>query len=273
MNITDVIIVGEDIIGLYTAIRASEKGYNVKIFEKRSKLYFSNHEKIVFSDQQYFIKKLMSKLSVPLETIEYNVDGLISIIKNLEKMPTALQNNTQFSHSCNMLSKNDLNTLRKHIKELNDINNIKTYEAIQHIKKYYLSSRLFYITSLSTSTILKKMRNYFKQINGQIFYNNFVQNINVGLNNNIKCSINNKDWNSSIVISTINTQKKQKRCNKKVHSLMLNMFNISIPIKHKSVKDNCINKLKFPYNIHFYNCNSSSTTLSIDYVNDVMKLV
>ena len=81
MNITDVIVIGEDIIGLYTAIRASEKGYNVKIFEKKNKTYFSNHDKIVFSEQQHFMKKLMSKLGVPLEIIEYNVDGLSFIIK------------------------------------------------------------------------------------------------------------------------------------------------------------------------------------------------
>lgn len=273
MNITDVIVIGEDIIGLYTAIRASEKGYNVKIFEKKNKTYFSNHDKIVFSEQQHFMKKLMSKLGVPLEIIEYNVDGLSFIIKNFDKMPTTLQNNTMFSHACNILSKSDVNTLKKYIKEFNDIVNIKTYEAIQHIKKYYLSSRIFYISTMSSSVILKKMRNHFKINNGQIFYNNFVQNINIIQNNNIKCSVNNKDWNSSIVISTANTQKKQRRCNRKIHSLMLNMFNISIPIHYKYTKDNCINRLKFPSNIHFYNCNSYSTNLSFDSVNDVMKLV
>jgi hypothetical protein len=273
MNITDVIIIGEDIIGLYTAIRASEKGYNVKIFEKKNKQYFSHHDKIIFSEQQHFMRKLMLKLGVPLETIEHKTDGLLSIIKNFDKMPTALQHNTLFSHSCNILSKNDINTLKKHVKEINHIQNIKTYDAIQHIKKYYLSSKLSYVSSLSTSIILKKMRNYFKSNNGQIFYNHFVQNINVIQNNNIKCSINNKDWNSSIVISTVNTQKKQKRCNRKIHSLMLNMFNISIPIKYQSNKENCINKLKFSYNVHFYNCNSYSTNLSFDIVNDLMKLV
>ena len=43
MNTTDTIIIGEGFYGLFVGIKIAEKGYNVKIFEKKTKSLFINN--------------------------------------------------------------------------------------------------------------------------------------------------------------------------------------------------------------------------------------
>lgn len=303
MNTTDAIVIGEGFLGLYAGIKAAEKGYNVKIFEKKSKPVFINNFRMIFSDNNHIIKKFFNRLDITIEQVENKTTIVQIIISKLERMPSSLQQGTTFSQTCcNVLSKNNINTLKQELYDYSMLMNIDTYSAIQLIKKNYLNSKTNFVISECTSKVLKKMREYFKSLNGQIFYNYNVQKIGITTTDQFLCNINSRCWCANIIISTISSENLLKIFNwniDTVNFIKSNMSNInntvdhnllenckiSIPCRYKtyvrsfSIQDNKHINLKqiFGLNAHFYIChddyNRNPNWLSgiIDSIHDIMK--
>ena len=302
MNTTDTIIIGEGFYGLFSGIKIAEKGYNVKIFENNTKPLFIHNIRLLFPENNIYIKKLLHKLDISYTFIHNNITNISSIITSLDKMPTSLQQYTLFKDTCNnLLTKNTINLLKREIYEIEFLFNIDTESAIQLIKKTYINVPMYIKITESPLIILKKMRDYFKSLNGQIYYNNKVCSIIINSSNQFICNINNRNWNSNILISTLNIENTlnifkwndhnksylismMNIKNNKVYRSVLNKCHISIPIKYTtSLKKFNFNK-KHKSNIlgndiHLYICNEdfSNTpywiTGTIDIINEITKHV
>jgi hypothetical protein len=302
MNTTDTIVIGEGFYGLFVGIKIAEKGYNVKIFEKNTKPLFINKLRLMFPDNYTYIKKLLNKLNISYEFIHNNITNISSVISSLDKMPTSLQQDTLFKDTCNnILNKHTINLLKNEIYEIEFLFNIDTESAIQLIKKTYINVNNYIKITESSLSILKKMRDYFKSLNGQIYYNNKVYSIIINSSNQFICNINNRNWYSNILISTLNIENNlnvfnwndhiknnfinmMNVKNKKVYKLILNKSHISIPIKYKtSIKKFNFNNKKtsniLGNDIHFYVCNEDFSNTpywingTIDIVNEITKYI
>ena len=302
MNTTDTIIIGEGFFGLFVGIKIAEKGYNVKIFEKNTKPLFINNLRLIFPDNCTYIKKFLTKLNINYTTIHNNCSSIASIISTLDKMPTSLQQDTTFKDTCNnILNKFNINLLKNEIYEIDFLFNIDTESAIQLIKKNYINIQQYVKITESSLSILKKMREYFKSLNGQIYYNNKICLITINSSNQFICNINNRNWFSNILISTINIENllliynwndhtKNNLINminiknKKVYKLILNKCHISIPIKYKtSIKKFNLNNRKncniLGNDTHFYVCNEDFSNTpywlngTIDIINEITKYI
>ena len=304
MNRTDTIIIGEGFIGLFAGIKIASKGYNVKIFEKNCKPLFIENIRLIFPENYFTIKKLLSKLQISYEIIINNNETIKDIILKLDRMPTSLQQELLFSEACNtILTQNIINILKHEIYEFTFLMNIDTYSAIQLIKKNYINvSNYIKITECSL-IILKKMRDFFKSLNGQIYYNSNVHSIEVNPCNQFICNINNRSWYSNILISTINVENLLKihnwseniysalklysnHYNRKIYNIVLNKCKLAIPYKYLTpIKNFNINNLKinifklFNNDIHFYVCNDDFSynpywiNGTLDIINDICKYI
>jgi len=302
MNTTDTIIIGEGFFGLFVGIKIAEKGYNVKIFEMNTKPLFITNLRLIFPEQYIYIKKFLNKLNISYTIIHNNNTTIASIISNLDKMPTSLQKDTLFKDTCNnILNKYNINLLKNEIYEIDFLLNIDTESAIQLIKKNYINIHQYIKVTESSLSILKKMREYFKSLNGQIYYNNRVFSLNINSSNQFICNINNRNWYSNILISTINIENLLlifnwndhiknylinmiNFKNKKVYKLILNKCHISIPIKYKTSIKNYNFNIRKSSNIlgndcHFYVCNEDFSNTpywingTIDIVNEITKYI
>lgn len=302
MNTTDTIIIGEGFYGLFVGIKIAEKGYNVKIFEKKTKSLFINNLRLFFPENCNYIKKFLNKLNISYITIHNNNSTVSSIISNIDKMPTSLQQDTIFKDTCNnILNKHNINILKNEIYEIEFLFNIDTESAVQLIKRNYININKYIKVTESSLSILKKMREYFKSLNGNIYYNNKVFSIIINSSNQFICNINNRNWNSNILISTINIENLLliykwsdhirnnltnmiNVKNKKVYKLILNKCHISIPIKYKT----CIKKFNLnnrkSSNIlgsdkHLYVCNEDFNNTpywmngNIDTISEITKYI
>ena len=140
MNTTDTIIIGEGFFGLFVGIKIAEKGYNVKIFEKKTKSLFINNLRLFFPENCTYIKKFLNKLNIAYTTIHNNNTTVSSIISNIDKMPTSLQQDTIFKDTCNnILNKHTVNLLKNEIYEIDFLFNIDTESAVQLIKRNYIN--------------------------------------------------------------------------------------------------------------------------------------
>ena len=84
MNTTDTIIIGEGFYGLFVGIKIAEKGYNVKIFEKKTKSLFINNLRLFFPENCTYIKKFLNKLNIAYTTI-HNNNTTVSLFQILIK--------------------------------------------------------------------------------------------------------------------------------------------------------------------------------------------
>lgn len=291
MNATDAIIIGEGFLGLYSGIKLAEKGYNVKIFEKKNKI-LNNNIKFIFHENNFNLKKMLLKLDINLVSIELD-NRYFEIINNkLELMPTKVQQEIKFNETCiNIVGKNITHFLRKQFYDFDYLLGLDTLTAIQTIKKHYLISKKYYIIKESFLSILKKMRIYFKSLNGQIFINNNINNINITNNNEFILSINNKEWYCNIIISTISSNNLNKIYNFEIlnknlkkkniyDKLILEKYHIAIPNKKDRFNnEKNINNIKMfnNQNIYFFIChfdfckNPYWISNLIDNINDIMK--
>lgn len=268
MNITDAIIIGEGFIGLYSGIKLAEKGYNVKIFEKKNKILINNI-KFIFHENNFNLKKMLQKLEINLDLIELDTKYFEIINSKLELMPTKLQQELKFNETCiNILGKQITNILKKKFYDFDYLLKLDTYSAYQSIKKHYLISNKYYIVKESFLIILKKMRIYFKSLNGQIFTNHIINNINIINNNQLLLNINNKEWCCNIIISTISIKNLNKIYNFKfinnnlkrnniIDKLILDKYHISLPNKLYSYNnEKILNNIKIlnNQNLYFFIC-------------------
>jgi hypothetical protein len=293
MNTTDAIIIGEGFLGLYSGIKLAEKGYNVKIFEKKNKI-FNNNIKYIFHENNYNLKKMLLKMDINLVSIELDNKYFEIINNKLELMPTKLKQETKFNETCiNIVGKNITNFLQKNFYDFDYLLSLDTLKAIQSIKKHYLISKKYYIIKESFLSILKKMRIYFKSLNGQIFINNNINNISITNNNQFILSINNKQWDCNIIISTISSKNLNKIYNfeflnenlKKINILdkkILEKYHIAIPNKKDRFNnEHNLNNIKIfnNENIYFFIChfdfckNPYWINNLIDNINDIMKKI
>lgn len=307
MNITDIIIIGEGILGLYAGIKAIEKGYNVKIFEIGSRPSFVDNFRMIFNDSNHSVRKLFYKLSIQSEVLNIRNDIIETIISKLGKMPTSLQQEITFKQACiNTLCKNNIIQLEENIHDIDILYKIDTFTAIQMIQKNYNKNNQNLRPMVSSSIVLKKMREYFKHHNGQIFYNNQVQHIELTPTNTFLCTINNKQWASNIIISTLNPENLLKiydwtfeqknnitsstqviQEESKYQNILLDKYHICTPCNKNSKKsiykysNGHISEIKqiLGNGLHLYICHKSFCknpnwfNSLFEYINDIMKYI
>lgn len=204
---TDIVIIGENLLGLYTGIKCIEKGYNVVIFEKSLKQSYINFNPILFSENHKHLRKLLSKYdSSFIETTNpiYNLDIINILLSKTEKIPTLLLENMNFEQLClNTIGKNNLNILKNKIQYYEHLKNYNSIDAIHYLKKNYINHKHF-IFNEKSFLFLYKLRSHFIKLGGIINYSTFIDNISINKNNTLSCSYsNNFQITTDIVISTL----------------------------------------------------------------------
>ena len=206
---TDVIIIGENIMGLYAGIKCLEKGYNVIIIEKSTKPVYINIYPILFSDNHKSVSKLLIKYNIEtIETINKlnNLDIIHTLISKSEKVPTVFQETMTFEQLCiNILNKSIIKILKQNCLYYDHIKNYNAIEGILYLKNNYIN-HTHYILKDNTLFLLEKLRKSFHDLGGHIYYSTNVNNVHINNDNNIlSCNYsNNYIINSDIVISTLN---------------------------------------------------------------------
>ena len=201
---TDVIVIGENLLGLYTGIKCLEKGYNVVIIEKYNKPSYINNIPIILSDNHKSFKKLLIKYNIEIVQTINNNDIIYSLITKAEKVPTVLQENMTFEQLCfNILNKQLIKILKNTFPYYDHIKNNNAIDGIIYLKHNYIN-RNHYILKDNSLYFLEKLRKSFYDLGGNIYYSTNVNNISFN-NNILSCNYsNNYIINANIVISTLN---------------------------------------------------------------------
>lgn len=292
---TNVIIIGEQITGLYAGIRALEKGYSVTIIEKKHKQCTISEDRVILSDNHFAFKKLLLKNNITLTLIDNKTTDLLNIVlEKCDKIPIPIQKTIFFEDlCCTFLTNSEFILLKTKFKDYFKLKTMRVFNAIILIKKNYLNKEHFIINE-GISYLLYKLRSKFLGQGGRIFYTTTVKSIDVDtLTDTFITYTKNKTFRSNIVVCTLNLNNILKiyKWNKtqieifnniiaipkktlnetksiKINEKILNMFNIAIPHKIISNKKHylwrdLVNVLKYYNkiktimgdNIHFYVCN------------------
>jgi hypothetical protein len=306
---TDIVIIGENLLGLYTGIKCIEKGYNVVIFEKSLKQSYINFNPILFSENHKHIRKLLSKYESPfIETNNpiYNIDIINTLLNKIEKIPTLLLDNMTFEQLClNTIGKNNLNILKNKIQYYQHLKNFNSIDAIVYLKKNYINHK-HYILKENPFFLLNKLRSHFIKLGGVINYSTSIDNVSILKNNTLCCSYsNNFEINTDIVISTLNKKNLLNIYNwdsntsslinslssfydkindvishQNIRSHLISEYNIAIPIyNHNTFNNIPIHTQFFGKNIKFFFCsdifskNKGWIEGSFDILHDILKLL
>lgn len=259
---TDIVIIGENLLGLYTGIKCIEKGFNVVIFEKSAKQSYINFNPILFSENHKHIRKLLSKYESPfIETNNpvHNIDIMNTLLNKSEKIPTLLLNNMTFEELCfYCFGKN--NHIKNFLLYYQHLKNFNSVDAITYLKKNFINHKHF-ILKENSFFLLNKLRSHFIKRGGIINYSTSIDNVYILKNNTLCCSYsNNFQINTDIVISTLNKKNLlniynwDSNTSSLINSLPSFYDNITDIVSHQNIRSHLISD--YDISIPFYNHNS-----------------
>ena len=212
MAINNIIIVGCNIIGLYSALRCVDNGYRVSIVDKSPQDKVSinrrNNYRIFNKSHQIYIQ-LLNKFSIKYEKyiLKYNekTTTIISgIIYKSKLIPNKSLNSQSFVKFCrSILTISDYNVLKNNLDAFEHIySNISAMDALIMLSGDLNASQDYYILTDDISVLIERITQYLKSKNVDFHYNTEIRDI-LFCNNIIYSSTRNNTFISNIIILTM----------------------------------------------------------------------
>lgn len=212
MAINNIIIVGCNIIGLYSALRCVDNGYRVSIVDKSPQDKVSinrrNNYRIFNKSHQIYIQ-LLNKFSIKYEKyiLKYNekTTTIISgIIYKSKLIPNKSLNSQSFVKFCrSILTISDYNILKNNLDAFEHIySNISAMDALIMLSGDLNASQDYYILTDDISVLIERITQYLKSKNVDFHYNTEIRDI-LFCNNIIYSSTRNNTFISNIIILTM----------------------------------------------------------------------
>jgi uncharacterized FAD-dependent dehydrogenase len=212
MAINNIIIVGCNIIGLYSALRCADNGYRVSIVDKspQDKLSINKRNNYrVFNKSHHIYIQLLNKFSIKYEkyVLKYNekTTTIISgIIYKSKLIPNKSLNSQSFIKFCrSILTISDYNILKNNLDAFEHIySNISAMDALIMLSSDLNASQDYYILTDDISVLIERITQYLKSKNVEFHYNTEIKDI-LFCNNLVYSSTRNNTFISNIIILTM----------------------------------------------------------------------
>ena len=212
MTINNIIVVGCNIIGLYSALRCTDNGYRVSIVDKLSQDKINNRNRInyrIFNKSHQIYIHLLNRFSIKYEKymLKYNdkTSAVISGIINKSKLiPKKSLNSQSFVKFCrSILTITDYNILKNNLEAFEHIyNNISAMDALIMLSCDINSSNEYYILTDDISMLIDNITAHLLTKGVEFHYNIEIKDI-IQCNNNIYSSTRTNTFISNIIILAI----------------------------------------------------------------------
>ena len=212
MTINNIIIVGCNIIGLYSALRCVDNGYKVSIVDKLSKdkvLKNNRNNYRIFNRSHNIYTQLLNRFSIKYENyiLKYNdkTKNILSGIINKSKLiPNKSLNTQSFVKFCRtILTISDYNILKNNLDSFEYIySNISAMDALIMLSSDINETHNYYILTDDISLLIDKITQYLHLKNVDFIYNTEIKDI-FNCNNRIYSSTRTNTFISNIIILTL----------------------------------------------------------------------
>lgn len=212
MTINNIIIVGCNIIGLYSALRCVDNGYKVSIVDKLSKdkiLKNNRNNYRIFNKSHNIYTQLLNRFSIKYENyiLKYNdkTKNILSGIINKSKLiPNKSLNTQSFVKFCRtILTITDYNILKNNLDSFEYIySNISAMDALIMLSSDINEVHNYYILTDDISILINKITQYLHSKNVDFIYNTEIKDI-FNCNNRIYSSTRANTFISNIIILTL----------------------------------------------------------------------
>ena len=195
MAINNIIIVGCNIIGLYSALKCADNGYRVSIVDKLSEDKTNKKDRInyrVFNKSHNVYIHLLNRFAVKYEKyiLKYNektttvLSGIINKSKLIPKKSLNTQSFVKFCRS--ILSIADYNILKNNLEAFEHIySNISAMDALIMLSCDINASQEYYILTDEITVLIDRITEYLKSKNVEFYFNTEIRDITQNNNNNI----------------------------------------------------------------------------------------
>jgi len=212
MTINNIIVVGCNIIGLYSALRCADNGYRVSIVDKLSQDKINNKNRInyrIFNKSHNIYMHLLNRFSIKYEkyVLKYNdkTTAVISGIINKSKLiPKKSLNSQSFVKFCrSILTITDYNILKNNLEAFEHIyNNISAMDALVMLSCDINAANEYYILTDDITMLIDKITAHLLTKGVEFHYNIEIKDI-IQCNNNIYSSTRTNTFISNIIILAI----------------------------------------------------------------------
>ena len=212
MTINNIIIVGCNIIGLYSALRCADNGYKVSIVDKLSKDKVNKNNRNnyrIFNKSHNIYIQLLNRFSIKYEKyiLKYNdkTTAILSGIINKSKLiPNKSLNTQSFVKFCRtILTISDYNILKNNLDSFEYIySNISAMDALIMLSSDINDTHNYYILTDDISILIDKITQYLHSKNVDFIYNTEIKDI-FNCNNRIYSSTRTNTFISNIIILTL----------------------------------------------------------------------
>jgi hypothetical protein len=171
MAINNIIIVGCNIIGLYSALRCIDNGYRVSIIEKLSgdKINKNRVNYRIFNKSHHTYIHLLNRFSIKYEKyiLKYNektINVLSSIINKSKLIPTKSLNTQSFVKFCrSILLISDYNILKNNLEAFeHTYSNISAMDALIIFSHDINTTQEYYILTDDINILIERLITYLK---------------------------------------------------------------------------------------------------------------
>ena len=212
MTINNIIVVGCNIIGLYSALRCADNGYRISIVDKLSQDKINNKNRInyrIFNKSHQIYIHLLNRFSIKYEKymLKYNdkTSAVISGIINKSKLiPKKSLNSQSFVKFCrSILTITDYNILKNNLEAFEHIyNNISAMDALIMLSCDINSSNDYYILTDDITVLIDRITAHLLTKGVEFHYNIEIKDI-IQCNNNIYSSTRTNTFISNVIILAI----------------------------------------------------------------------
>lgn len=212
MTINNIIVVGCNIIGLYSALRCADNGYRISIVDKLSQDKINNRNRInyrIFNKSHQIYIHLLNRFSIKYEKymLKYNdkTSAVISGIINKSKLiPKKSLNSQSFVKFCrSILTITDYNILKNNLEAFEHIyNNISAMDALIMLSCDINSSNDYYILTDDITVLIDRITAHLLTKGVEFHYNIEIKDI-IQCNNNIYSSTRTNTFISNVIILAI----------------------------------------------------------------------
>jgi hypothetical protein len=209
MTINNIIVVGCNIIGLYSALRCVDNGYKVSIVDKLPPDKLNNKNRInyrIFNKSHHIYIHLLNRFSIKYEKYILKFDdkttNIISSIINKSKLiPKKSLNLQTFMKFCrSILSITDYNILKNNLEAFEYIyNNISAMDAIIMLSCDINANNDYFILTDDISLLIERITIYLQSKDVEFYYNFEIKDI-IHNNNHIYSSTRTNTFISNIII-------------------------------------------------------------------------
>jgi uncharacterized FAD-dependent dehydrogenase len=212
MTINNIIVVGCNIIGLYSALRCADNGYRISIVDKLSQDKINNRNRInyrIFNKSHQIYLHLLNRFSIKYEkyVLKYNDKTLAviaGIINKSKLIPKKSLNSQSFVKFCrSILTITDYNILKNNLEAFEHIyNNISAMDALVMLSCDINASNEYYILTDDISLLIERITSHLLTKGVEFHYNIEIKDI-IQCNNNIYSSTRTNTFISNIIILAI----------------------------------------------------------------------